>query len=132
VERSGAAAAPIIGGTASTREQDAVVLLAVVGPSRASFCTGTLIANNLVLTARHCVAKMSPGSADCEEGGAASPLASRVTGEIEPRTLRVFTAPPSPDAAAFTRPAARARAPFIRRVTCCAPQISPSWCSIEA
>src|SRR5215207_6280492 len=42
----------IVGGTTSTTEQDGAVLISEDGIRS---CTGTLIAPNLVLTARHCV-----------------------------------------------------------------------------
>jgi hypothetical protein len=51
----GGAAAAIIHGEPSTTEQDAVVRL-VVGAANDEVCSGTLIAPNAVLTARHCVA----------------------------------------------------------------------------
>ena len=49
----------IIGGTKSTSAQDSVVFLNM----GAGYCTGTLIAPNLVLTARHCVQTMDETSA---------------------------------------------------------------------
>ena len=52
---------PIVGGTVSTTLQDATVLLRENGQFS---CTGTLIAANLVLTARHCVSQLDENSAD--------------------------------------------------------------------
>lgn len=51
----------IIGGTPSTAVQDATVFISLAD----SFCTGSLIAPNLVLTARHCVSQMR-GNDDCQ------------------------------------------------------------------
>jgi MYXO-CTERM domain-containing protein len=54
----------IVGGTTSTTAQDATVLVALGQGS----CTGTLIAPNLVLTARHCVAEPK-GQSECTQFG---------------------------------------------------------------
>jgi MYXO-CTERM domain-containing protein len=45
---------PIVNGTPDTAAGDSVVYIAI--GTQGSFCTGTLIAPNLVITARHCVA----------------------------------------------------------------------------
>ncbi|MDF2697054.1 MAG: Trypsin-2 precursor [Labilithrix sp.] len=58
----------MVGGTVSTTAQDATVMLAQNGQQA---CTGTLIAPNLVLTARHCVAEPQ-GQADCATYGTQS------------------------------------------------------------
>ncbi|MBN9159859.1 MAG: hypothetical protein BGO98_49945 [Myxococcales bacterium 68-20] len=55
----------MVGGTVSTTAQDATVMLAQNGQQA---CTGTLIAPNLVLTARHCVAQPT-GEAECASYG---------------------------------------------------------------
>ena len=66
----GQAKSAIIGGKASTAEQDAVVLL-IHTDRQTSFasCTGTLIAPNLVLTARHCVANVADQPFGCDVDG---------------------------------------------------------------
>jgi len=50
-------------------EDDAVVQLVSVHESGPHRCTGTLIAANLVLTARHCVANHVLGDFDCDPNG---------------------------------------------------------------
>lgn len=51
---------PIIGGAASPATQDAVIGIAIrPGGKLEGLCSGTLVAPNLVLTARHCVATTS-------------------------------------------------------------------------
>jgi len=74
-EPTGVAAAAIIGGTQSSTSQDAVILIAM---SDGGFCSGTLIAPNLVLTARHCVSNIN------EQTGA-------VSGDLAPSSLSIAT-----------------------------------------
>jgi V8-like Glu-specific endopeptidase len=52
----------IIGGTVSTSAQDATVMITDQGEFS---CTGTLIAPNLVLTARHCVSQLNENAGQC-------------------------------------------------------------------
>jgi MYXO-CTERM domain-containing protein len=52
-EQEGSTGAPIVNGTPSTSSQDASVRINI--GTEGQFCTGALIAPNLVLTARHCV-----------------------------------------------------------------------------
>src|SRR5690242_13830463 len=55
-ERVGQAIQPIIRGTASGTEHDAVVVLTTVRDGqRFRLCSATMVAPNLLITARHCV-----------------------------------------------------------------------------
>src|SRR5262245_19449877 len=49
----------IIGGEASTPEQDAAVLVLHSGVDTFEICSGTMLTPRLVLTARHCLASAS-------------------------------------------------------------------------
>jgi V8-like Glu-specific endopeptidase len=60
----------VIGGKASTAAQNAIVMLRI---GDEALCTGTLVAQNLVLTARHCVS-------ETEEGIACAPSGEALTG----------------------------------------------------
>jgi hypothetical protein len=60
--RLGASKQTIVGGATSTTAQDAAVMIVTSGQFG---CTGTLIAPNLVLTARHCVAAEIDESSPC-------------------------------------------------------------------
>jgi MYXO-CTERM domain-containing protein len=64
-EHSGAVASAVIGGVASTYAQNAVVLLEHRGEQDPYSCTATLVAPNLVLTARHCVSATSESGIRC-------------------------------------------------------------------
>jgi hypothetical protein len=71
----------VIGGEMD-RETSGVVALALeLGRSVAGYCSGTLIAPNLVLTARHCVALTDQGETegvvDCDESRFTRPLPAR-------------------------------------------------------
>ena len=68
----GTARSPIINGAASPPSQDSVVII-LMGQA-GGFCTGTLIAPNVVLTARHCVSNYAED--DC----------GTFTGDIAPAT----------------------------------------------
>lgn len=70
----------ITGGSAD-RTHEAVVAIDIAGQG---LCSGTLVAPNAVLTARHCVSHTSE-SVDCAHGGGA------VHGNRDPRTLTIHT-----------------------------------------
>src|SRR5690606_17188300 len=64
-ERGVQARQPVIGGVPSGAERDAVLLMLAEGPDRATLCTATLIAPNLVVTARHCISVYVEGTFFC-------------------------------------------------------------------
>jgi hypothetical protein len=72
----------IISGTDSTSDQDAVILLAVRDSTGLKgTCTGTLVAPNLVLTARHCVSDTDEGALCTKDG---TPLKEGVVRDDRP------------------------------------------------
>jgi hypothetical protein len=71
-EDVGRVASPIVGGTPSDESQNAVVRILIFDPSNtttAEVCTGTLIAPDIVLTARHCVSRAEESVTCLEVGG---------------------------------------------------------------
>lgn len=93
VERShdhvGRAIQPIISGVPSGAEHDAVVVLATFRDgARQGLCTATLVAPNLVLTARHCVSDVD-GQASCYSDGTAI-VGAGVHDDRDPHELVVF------------------------------------------
>src|SRR5258705_1266232 len=80
----------IIRGIDSDPSQDAVVYIYAQDLDEA--CTGTLIAPNLVLTARHCVSRTQMQSFGCDENG--NPIGivgKQVLGDHAPKDLLVYT-----------------------------------------
>jgi hypothetical protein len=104
-EPTGAARSAVIAGKDSDSSQDAVVFLVHEDPAspRVGMCTGTLVAPNLVLTARHCVADADE-AADCAANGSAV-TGGAIRGNHEPRTLLVYTGKNRPPFASQRIPA---------------------------
>ena len=79
------AASDIINGHASPSSQNAVVMLQIDGDR---MCSGTLIANNLVLTARHCVSQTDE-TLSCGESGRAT-SGGQIHGDFAPSSIAVY------------------------------------------
>lgn len=89
--RSGSVDPTIFGGAID--DDDAaipgVVALRVGQSGAYELCSGALLADNLVLTARHCVTKNATTSVSCDENGA-SANGKHVLGEEEPANIAVY------------------------------------------
>jgi hypothetical protein len=73
-ETTGMLGQPIVGGQ-TDREHIAVLAIATITPDSEALCTGTLIAPNLVLTARHCVVPVESDVVDCSSSRFPEPYA---------------------------------------------------------
>jgi hypothetical protein len=92
-DREAASRQPVIGGKVSDTADDAVVLLRTDRVSTPSACSGSLLAPNLVLTARHCIVADYPaGTIRCNPDGTLSMPSDGEVGEsVSPSAVNVFT-----------------------------------------
>jgi hypothetical protein len=89
-EPTGETRQEIIRGIDSDSSQDSVVLIYAQDLDEA--CSGTLIAPNLVLTARHCVSRTQMVSFGCDmQGNAIGISGSQILGDHAPKDLLVYT-----------------------------------------
>jgi hypothetical protein len=103
-ESVGRASEPIINGTDSVSSQNFVVLIErLAGDNQFDECTGTLVAPNLVLTARHCVSNISDQGFTCDASGVGS-AGGEIGADFEPSTLQIYAGLDRP--AALGNPAA--------------------------
>ena len=88
-ESVGQAIQPIIRGVSSGTEHDSVVVLTTFRDGyRRSLCTATLVAPNLIITARHCVSDTDSSTACSKEG---TPISGgTVKADRDPKSLVVF------------------------------------------
>lgn len=79
----------IVNGIASGADQDSVVMLArFENGARVGLCTATLVAPNLLLTARHCVSMTDPAAACGSDGQPV--VGALLHGDRAPGTLAMF------------------------------------------
>jgi len=104
-EPAAASSAAIIGGTASGSSEDAVVLVIYTDlRTVAEECTGTLLAPNLVLTARHCVSDSTDGAFACDADGnlVQGSTGGELKGDFDPAKIYVFSGARRPDLSTAT------------------------------
>jgi hypothetical protein len=94
----------IIGGVTSDASQNAVVLLIHSFPGGFEACSGTMLAPQLVLTARHCLAKTST-SVQCSASG--QTVQGSVQLDFDPTTVLVFGGMNRPETQAAVNQASR-------------------------
>ncbi len=82
----------VVGGVESGVEDDAVVALANPG----GVCTGTLVADNLMLTARHCLTLGSPSQVACSADGLSLDPSMEWVGDYPPDQTAVFVGAGAP------------------------------------
>lgn len=88
----GSEKSPIINGVASGADDDAAVWVGILSSSGypQGACSGSFLADNVVLTARHCVSKLAGEGVLCQRDG--TPIAGgAVTGDYKPTQLAIVT-----------------------------------------
>jgi V8-like Glu-specific endopeptidase len=86
IERTASTSSPIQDGTADTTHAFAVAVIQRQGGSRAAFCSGVMLAPNLVATARHCVSDLASDKIVCN---------TSMFGAVVPASVMVVSTSPS-------------------------------------
>ncbi len=106
LEATSAAEQSVLYGTVSGPEEDAVVMVVSKGDGVIHTCTGTLLAANVVITARHCIANFVDAAFTCTSDGELVPNSpgGRMGSVLDPAaiTIRIGTKPPARAAATAT------------------------------
>jgi hypothetical protein len=76
----------IVGGDPSHEDADAIVR--IVSPR--AVCTGTLLAADIVVTARHCLADITAGGFSCDEDGSVVGAGGRIIANDDPTSFNVY------------------------------------------
>jgi hypothetical protein len=94
-ESLGKTADPIINGVPSTADQDYAIGLALLDTNGQYMggCSGSLIAENLVLTARHCVSQVAAEGLACTSAGKPVGGTGGVNADYLPKQLAVLIGP---------------------------------------
>jgi uncharacterized protein (TIGR03382 family) len=83
----------ILNGSASGSSDDATIMLVEIDPAtnqRVGLCTAALVADRLVLTARHCVARTNGDAVACSSDG--TPVfGGEIRSNVDAKSLYVFT-----------------------------------------
>lgn len=103
--RSGRGAAAIVGGEDSTAEDDAVVLILTHVPEKDTpggqfyqNCSGTMLSDRVVLTARHCVSATTSGGFTCDmTGKRTGGTGGIIKDDFVPANTSVYVGPKLPD-----------------------------------
>jgi len=90
--RLGQVGQAVVGGVRSTDDDDAVV--ALMHPS--GVCTGTLVADNLLLTARHCLTLSDPAVTRCSSDGQSLDPSMDWVEDYAPEQLQVYSGSEGP------------------------------------